>query len=237
MIKKPLIGVTSDVEFMLDGNPPRDFYYVDARNFDALREAGAAAVILPLEFDEIDRYLDLIDGLLVTGGKYQFKVPTLFRHDGTEPPEKERRARFEATLLLRAIELDLAVMAVCGGFQLLNMLTGGELVVALAETRPEWAHHRGASFTSTEHRVSVVPGTRLATITGVASLDVNSRHQQGVTASGPGAQACAWSDDGVLEAIEVPGKRFCIGTQWHPEFLLSTPERRLFDAFIQASRN
>jgi putative glutamine amidotransferase len=77
----------------------------------------------------------------------------------------------------------------------------------------------------------------LAAITGVAAFEVNSRHQQGVTASGPGARACAWSDDGVLEAIEVPGKRFCIGTQWHPEFLLSAPERRLFDAFIQASRN
>ena len=47
MIRKPLIGVTSDVEFMSDGNPPRDFYFVDARNFDALRTAGAAAVILP----------------------------------------------------------------------------------------------------------------------------------------------------------------------------------------------
>lgn len=237
MIRKPLIGVTSDVEFMSDGHPPRDFYFVDARNFDALREAGAAAVILPHEFDEIDRYLDLIDGLLVTGGSYQFQVPALFRHDGTEPPEKERRARFEAALLRRAIELDRAVLAVCGGFQLLNMLTGGELVVALAETRPDWAHHRGTSFAATEHRVRVVPGTQLAAITGVATLDVNSRHQQGVTASGPGARACAWSDDGVLEAIEVPDKRFCIGTQWHPEFLLSAPERRLFDAFIQASRS
>ena len=237
MTRKPLIGVTPDVEFMSDGNPPRDFYFVDARNFDALREVGATAVILPHEFDEIDRYLNLIDGLLVTGGGYQFQVPALFHHDGTEPPEKEHRARFEAALLLRAIELDRAVLAVCGGFQLLNMLTGGELVVALAQTRSEWAHHRGTSFAATEHRVQVMPGTRLAAITGVATLDVNSRHQQGVTSSGPGARACAWSDDGVLEAIEVPGKRFCIGTQWHPEFLLSTPERRLFDAFIQASRN
>jgi putative glutamine amidotransferase len=236
MKTRPVIGVTPDIEFRPDGNPPRDFYFVDARNFDALREVGATAIMLPHESADIDRYLDLVDGLLVTGGGYQFQVPDLFRNDGTEPAEKERRMRFEAALMRRAIERDHAVLAVCGGFQLMNLLTGGELVVSLAQARPDWAHHRGASFAQTEHAVQLVADTRLASITGASTLQVNSRHQQGVVSTGPGAVVSAWSEDGVVEAIEVPGKRFCIGTQWHPEFLLSPPERRLFEAFVQASR-
>jgi putative glutamine amidotransferase len=236
MKKKPVIGVTPDIEFRPDGNPPRDFYFVDARNSVALREAGATAVFLPHEADDIDAYLDLVDGLLVTGGGYQFQVPGLFRHDGTEPPEKERRTRFEAALLRRAIERDLAVLAVCGGFQTLNMVTGGDLVVALGQVRAEWSRHRGPSFTQTVHPVHVVPGTRLAAVTGASSFDVNTRHQQGVLVAGAGAVVSAWSDDGVVEAIEVPGRRFCIGTQWHPEFLLSEPEQRLLEAFVQASQ-
>ena len=130
MSKKPVIGITPDIEFRPDGRPPRDFYFVDARNAAALHEAGATAILLPHEADDIDAYLDLVDGLLVTGGGYQFQTPALFRHDGTEPPEKERRTRFEAALLRRAIERDLAVLAVCGGFQTLNMVTGGDLVVS-----------------------------------------------------------------------------------------------------------
>lgn len=236
MSRKPVIGVTPDIEFMADGNPPRDFYSIDARNFDALREVGATALVLPHETADIEQYLDLVDGLLVTGGGYQFQAPGLFRHDGTEPAEKERRMRFEATLMRRAIERNQAVLAVCGGFQLMNLLTGGELVVSLQHARPEWAHHRGASFAQTEHAVRLVEGTHLASITGAHTLQVNSRHQQGVVAAGPGAIVSAWSEDGVVEAIEVPGKHFCIGTQWHPEFLLSPPERRLFEAFVQASR-
>ena len=118
----------------------------------------------------------------------------------------------------------------------MNLLTGGELVVSLANARPDWAHHRGASFAQTEHAVQLVTGTRLAAIAGASTFQVNSRHQQGVVSTGPGAIVCAWSEDGVVEAIEVPGKRFCIGTQWHPEFLLSPPERSLFEAFVQASR-
>jgi putative glutamine amidotransferase len=235
MKKKPVIGVTPDIEFRPDGSPPRDFYFVDARNAAALHEAGATAILLPHEAEDIDRYLDLVDGLLVTGGGYQFQVPGLFRHDGTEPPEKERRTRFEAALLRRAIERDLAVLAVCGGFQTLNMITGGDLVVALADARPDWSRHRGPSYTQTVHPVHIVAGTRLAEFTGASSFDVNTRHQQGVLAAGPGAVVSAWSDDGVVEAIEVPGQRFCIGTQWHPEFLLSEPERQLLQAFVRAS--
>lgn len=235
-MKKPVIGVTPDIEFRPDAHPPRNFYFTDEQTFEALRLAGAATVMLPHDLDAIDDYLERIDGLLVTGGGYQFRVPKLFSEDGTEPREKARRMQFEAALLRRAIERDLAVLAVCGGFQVLNMVTGGDLVVALADVRPEWSRHRGPSYTALVHPVHVVPGTRLAEITGTAPFDVNTRHLQGVVAEGPGAVVGARSDDGVIEAIEVPGKRFCIGTQWHPEFLLSTPERRLFDRFVEASR-
>lgn len=235
-MKRPVIGVTPDIEFRPEAQPPRNNYFTDEQTFTALAAAGAAAIMLPHDLDSLDAYLDRIDGLLVTGGGYQFRDAKLFKGDGSEPPEKERRTRFEIALLSRAIELDLPTFAVCGGFQTLNRVTGGDLVVALQDVDPEWSRHRGPSYTALVHPVHVVHGTRLAEIVGTEPFDVNTRHRQGVVAAGSGAVVGARSDDGLVEAIEVPGKRFCIGTQWHPEFLLSTPERRLFDRFVEVSR-
>ena len=65
-------------------------------------------------------------------------------------------------------------------------------------------------------------------------LATNSLHRQGVVKAGAAAVACGTTDDGIVEAIEVPGQRFCLGTQWHPEFLIDEAERRIFQAFVEA---
>ena len=235
-MKRPLIGVTPDIEYRPDASPPRNGYFTDEQTFATLHAAGAITIMLPHNLDAVDHYLDLIDGLLVTGGGYQFRHPKLFSDDGSEPTEKQRRTRFEAALLRRAIDRDLATLAVCGGFQTLNMVAGGDLVTVLADVDPSWSRHRAPGYNSAMHPVNIVAGTRLAEVVGTASFTVNTLHFQGVLQTGPGAIVSARSDDGVVEAIEVPGKRFCIGTQWHPEFLLSAPEHRLFEGFVEASR-
>lgn len=234
--RQPVIGVTADIEFRSEGRPPRNGYFLDATNFDALREFGAVPIMLPSEIDCVDEYLDLCDGILVSGGGYQFQVPQLFKLDGSEPPEKERRFRFEAALLKRCIERRHSTMAVCGGFQVLNHVTGGELVVKLADAREDWAAHRGEHYRQFVHAVQPLAGTAFAGIVGTSPFNVNSMHRQGVVKTGPGAVASGLAPDGIVEAIEVPGQHFCIGAQWHPEFLLSDPERKLLAAFVEACR-
>lgn len=236
MSKRPVIGVTADIEFRPDGRPPRDSYFLDATNCGVLRELGAVPIMLPSEIEAVDDYVNLCDGILVSGGGYQFPVPGLIGAGDAEPKEKLRRLAFEIALLKRMIERDRPTLGVCGGFQVLNQVTGGELVTHLAETREDWAAHRGEHYQRMVHAVHPVPGTRFEGLVGSAPFDVNSMHRQGVVACGPGAVVAGMAPDGIVEAIEVPGRRYCIGVQWHPEFLLSDPERRLLEAFVGACR-
>lgn len=233
---RPVIGITADLEHYAEGRPPRPVYRLDATNCDTLRSMGAIPIMLPSEVDAVDDYLDFCDGIVVSGGGYQFRVPQLFQFDGTEPPEKERRFRFESQLIRRCIERNKATLGVCGGFQVLNQVTGGDLIVALAQERAGWAGHLGAGAFETVHPVSPVAGTLFAAIVGQAAFETNSLHRQGVTRVGPHAVVAGLAPDGIVEAIEVPDRRFVLGVQWHPEFLLSEPERRLFAAFVDAAR-
>jgi putative glutamine amidotransferase len=80
-----------------------------------------------------------------------------------------------------------------------------------------------------------VAGTRFAAIVGDAPFAVNSQHRQGIADVGAAARACARADDGLVEAIECPARRFCIGVQWHPEFLLAPQDVALLRAFVGAA--
>ena len=234
---KPVIGITADIDFWTTGRPPRSAYMLDATNFEAFRAFGVASVMLPSEIDCIDDYIDLCDGIVVSGGGYQFQVPEMFRGDGSEPPEKEQRFRFEAELTRRCIACQKPLLAICGGFQVLNHVTGGDLVVNLALEREEWSSHSGPGFRDVVHQVKPVEGTRLAAICGSSGFRVNSMHKQGVVRVGPHAMKAATAPDGVVEAIEIPRVPFCVGVQWHPEFMLSEQERQLLAAFVDACRN
>ena len=77
---------------------------------------------------------------------------------------------------------------------------------------------------------------RLHAIAGTTHLEVNSAHHQAAGRVGPGVVVSARASDGVIEAIEAPERRFCIGVQWHPEYAISSADDALFDALIAACR-
>ena len=81
----------------------------------------------------------------------------------------------------------------------------------------------------------MLPGSLLHRICGCAELAVNSAHHQAAEAPGPGARVNAVAPDGVIEGIEVPAQRFCLGVQWHPEYAVSAGDEAIFDAFIAAA--
>lgn len=232
---RPLIGITSDIEYR-DGNPGRDWYFLDARNIPALAEAGAVPVMLPHQADLIDAYLERLDGVIISGGGYQFPAPTLLGDVAKEPPEKVARIRFELALVAAAEARRMPILGVCGGFQLMNVASGGEIVPALAEVDPAWAMHRaGARFDQIGHVVDVDPGSRLGEIVGVAAMPVNSRHGQGVTNVAPGLRVGARAPDGIVEAIERTDLPFWLAVQWHPEFHISPGDAKLLEAFVAAA--
>ncbi|HEY4220465.1 MAG TPA: gamma-glutamyl-gamma-aminobutyrate hydrolase family protein, partial [Myxococcota bacterium] len=178
------------------------------------------------------------DGLIVTGGAFDVD-PALFgatsRHETVIT--KDRRTAFELAVTRGALASDKPVLGICGGQQLLNVVLGGTLIQHIPDEVPNaLAHEQPTPRTEPGHTVAIEPGTLLHRITGADHLAVNSAHHQAVKAIGPGIIIDAVAPDGVIEGIEDPRYRFCLGVQWHPEYALSRGDTRIFDAFIAACR-
>jgi putative glutamine amidotransferase len=199
----------------------------------ALRAAGIEPVlILPGGDIPTD-----VSGLVLMGGSDV--NPARFgesRRTETENPD-DARDELECGLIDDFTKRDLPVLAICRGLQILNVQYGGTLLQHLDSAK----RHRVKTPDNPgrpAHQVEVVPGTKLAAIAGdPLTLDVNSRHHQAIGKLGDGLRVSARDpEDGTIEAVERPDKRFVVGVQWHPENQSPTDERqaRLFRAFATA---
>ncbi len=237
---RPVIGVTLDSEAGgRAGSASYSAYpwYALRANYTAsLAEAGGLPMALPHHAALADGMLDAIDALVVTGGAFDVD-PSLYgdgeRHD-TVVLKGERTAA-ELALLRGAIERDMPVLGICGGQQLLAVALGGTLIqhipdgVAdpLPHEQPNPRHEAG-------HTVRIEPGTLLSRIVGQDEMRVNSSHHQAVRDPGR-ARINARAPDGVIEGIEDPERRFCLGLQWHPEFTIDPGDRKVFVALVSAA--
>ena len=223
----PLVGVTTYREQARWGAWDTMAVVLPATYTEAVERAGARALLLPPTDADPAPLLDVLDGLLLSGGADI--EPAVY---GAEPaPEtsgtRPDRDRFELALLRGALERGLPVLAVCRGMQLLNVALGGDLVQHL----PTNEDHRREPGTFTRHPVEVVAGTRLASIVG-PSLTVPSSHHQGLGRLGAGLVVSGRAPDGVVEAVEL-SEGWVVGVQWHPEQDLD--DLRLFRALVTAA--
>lgn len=236
LARRPVIGVT------LDSEPPGGYsklpWYALRENYcDTVAAAGGVPVALPHEPDLVPHYLGLIDGLVVTGGAFDVD-PALYgggeRHGTVRL--KERRTRFEWAITQGAVERDMPLLGICGGQQLLNVVLGGTLIQHIPDAIPgALAHEQPNPRTEPGHEVLVEPGTLLHRITGAGRLPVNSAHHQAAERVGMGIIVSATAPDGVIEAIEDPRRRFCLGVQWHPEYGISPGDTAILAAFVAAA--
>lgn len=235
-MEKPRIGITLDREE--PGGYSRFPWYALRENYcDAVAAAGGLPLPLPHEPDLAPHYLDLIDGLLVTGGAFDVD-PGLFGDAEVHATVKlkVRRTAFELAIVRGALARDMPVLGICGGQQLLHVVLGGKLIQHIPDAVPGClAHEQPNPRDEPGHEVAVVAGTRLRGIVGAERLAVNSAHHQAAADEPAGIVVNARSPDGVIEGMEAPAHRFCIGVQWHPEFFISEGDRRLFEAFIRAA--
>ncbi|HVB38000.1 MAG TPA: gamma-glutamyl-gamma-aminobutyrate hydrolase family protein, partial [Vicinamibacterales bacterium] len=185
-----------------------------------------------------------IDGLLLTGGVADVD-PARYgqaRHAAvtqTDPARDE----FELTLATRACEVNLPVLAICRGAQVLNVARGGTLVQDIPSEVPGAVTHTVPTPPyAIAHEVWLNKDTLLwrlmhETLAESDSCSVNSRHHQSIGRIASGLEVGATAPDGVVEAVEAPGLRFCLGVQWHPENFWRTGEfRALFEGFVEACR-
>lgn len=209
---------------------------------EAIRRAGADIRVLDRTVDRPADVIKSVDGVLLPGGGDV--LPSIYGEAAhpTYSAAEPGRDDYELELARRAIEADLPLLAICRGIQVLNVARGGTLVQDIPSELPDAMPHevRDTPFTIA-HDVWVSEGTLLHTllrerIDGDA-CPVNSRHHQAVQKVGSGLVVSATAPDGVIEAVEDPSKRFCVGVQWHPENFYRTGEfRALFEAFITAAQ-
>ena len=208
----------------------------------SVEQSGAVARVL--EVSESPRALVAeLDGILFTGGG---DVDPVFYHEPRHPEVYDAepgRDEFEIDLARRAMDADLPVLAICRGAQILNVAAGGTLVQDIPSAiTTELSHSIDVPKDCVAHDIRIARGSRLHQVLGGAvdaecACRVNSRHHQSVGRLGGGLVATAEAADGVVEGIEVPEARFCVGVQWHPENFWRTGEfRPLFDAFVGAAR-
>jgi putative glutamine amidotransferase len=225
---RPLIGITTYVVPARFGPWDLESALVPHDYVRAVERAGGRALLVPPAADGVDETLDALDGLVFSGGADL--DPGLYgqeAHPETTGVEPERD-RGEVALLSAALERDLPVLAICRGSQVLNVVLGGDLVQHLPDDHVAGEAHKHAPGVFADHEVEVADGSRLSGIVG-PRVEAKSHHHQGYGRLGDGLRATARADDGTIEALEAPDRRFALGVLWHPE---AGEDRRLFEALV-----
>ena len=229
---RPLIGVTTYVEDAQWGHWQLEAALIPYDYVRGLERAGARVLLVPPDADGVEETLDALDGLVFSGGNdldpQSYGAAQHPETNGTKP----ERDRGELALLNGALARDMPTLAVCRGLQVLNVARGGDLVQHLPE-QVGHEEHRAVKGTFSDHGVKVDDTSRLGSVIGSEVPTVKSHHHQGLGRVGDGLQETAWADDGTVEAVEDPDKRFAVGVLWHPE---AGDDTKLFEALVAEAR-
>jgi putative glutamine amidotransferase len=226
----PRVGATTYGEPARWGewNEPADL--LPSSYSSAVQNAGAVALLLPSgPAEHAAVALDGLHGVMVTGGPDV--DPARYgadRHPKTGGARAERD-EWELAVVRAALERDLPLLAICRGLQVLNVALGGTLIQHLPDVVGSDVHSPVVGEHG-RHEVRVDPGSRLGVVIG-ARTEIATHHHQAVDRLGDGLVACGWADDGTVEAVELPGRTWTFGVQWHPE---AHDGDKLFAAFVEA---
>ena len=230
-MSRPVIGITTYLTPARFGAWEEEAALIPAAYVNAIEAAGWRPLLVPPSTKGTEETLDRLDGLLFSGGSDL--DPELYgqkAHPETNGivPERDRA---EIALLRAALERDMPVLAVCRGSQVLNVALGGDLVQHLPEIVGDEKHkHTPGEFA--DHDVDLVTGTRVQEILG-DHAPVKSHHHQGYGKIGDGLREAARAEDGTIEALEDPSRRFAMGVLWHPE---AGEDFALFEALVAEAR-
>lgn len=236
---KPIIGITPDYHKRGDifkGSA----YFIGENYISAVEDAGGIPIILPYRSGKkaLEELLEKIDGILITGGNFDIN-PSFY---GESVIDKigvfnDRRTDFEMEIATIGFQLDISILGICGGEQLINVASGGSLYQDIeTQVQAAFSHQQKTPKDEPCHSAIIEPGTKLHSILECTKIDVNSTHHQSIKKVGKGFIVNAKAEDGIIEGIESVQHKFVLGVQCHPEFLYQNEKRfkRLFEAFVQS---
>jgi len=220
------------------GAADQDWQLIAQDYLNAIWRAGAIPVLLPIDEnpDRALEMLEMVDGLLISGGNDV--SPEMYGSKENKCGTLDRsRDAMEKYLLEKALEKDMPVLGICRGVQLMNAALGGTLHQDLPSEG--YPNHTIVEFDRNvvTHTVEVKESTLLAEILGSGELGVNSFHHQAVDKLADGLEAAAVSKEGIVESVYMPGRKFVLAVQWHPEMMYdSEVQKKIFEAFVGACR-
>jgi putative glutamine amidotransferase len=229
-MRKPRIAVILDENTSGDGQR----YEAAKGYFRAVRDAGGLPFGIPYLPEIVEPVLEEFDGFLAVGGRFAYPDEWYVRGEASKAPPSERLA-IERALAEGFLARDKPVLGICAGMQMLACLHGCKLTADLRAARPDALEHDRNGYL---HAVELASGSRLAELIGRPAIEVNSFHREAVTELPPAVAVGALAPDGIVEAIEIPSKRFAIGVQWHQELFAGSDHvgNRIFNGFIEAAR-
>lgn len=235
---KPIIGINLDIT----KGPPTEAK-VQALYFEAVQKAGGIPVLLPPMPDkELKSLLTRLDGLMLIGGldycpsSYGENLSDEDKRELNVEVTHEIRQDFDFRLVKQAIEhTRIPILGICAGCQLLNIVLGGTLITdincELPDTTVKHASPNGWQEGFNRHDVRLEPDSIVRSIYKTDRVEVPTSHHQSVRTLGRGLKPTAYADDGIIEAVELEGRSFIVGVQWHPERDFKG-NRRLFEEFV-----
>lgn len=236
----PVIGITLDAQidsskYAYSAYP----WYALRQNYSATVAAlGGIPLMLPFEQDLIAATLDLLDGIIITGGDFDIHP----KHYGEaitsdKVVTTELRTDYEFALFKQARARKMPILGICNGMQVINVACGGSLIQHIPDHLPlsSIKHEQPYPKHTPTHQIEILPNTQLANITNnITTWSVNTTHHQAVKTLGKDLISSAIAPDGITEAIESTVDKFIIGVEWHPEYLACGElDKLIFEALLK----
>lgn len=232
-MQKPLIGVVPLVDF------EKECYWMLPNYMKGIEISGGIPVMLPLTEDKevIKQLVNTCDGFLFTGG--QDVAPRIYNAQKSELCGESctQRDNMETELFRLAYEKDKSILGICRGIQFINAVMGGTLYQDLQTEHPtDTVHHQPHPYDKPIHSVKIMKNSPLHKLLNTDALEVTSLHHQAVKDIAPNLECMAVSEDGLVEAVFAPDKKFVWAVQWHPEYSFFTDEnsRKIFKKFTDS---
>ena len=234
-MKKPIIGITLDSEE--PGGYSKFPWYAIRKNYlHSIEKFGGIPFPLFHSLQNTKNIIPKIDAIIITGGNFDINPSIYGKKNLNTRLIKNNRTKFEIEICELSLKKNIPILGICGGEQLLNVCFGGTLIQDIKKfDKKNLEHEQINPRNQTSHDVIIEKNTKLFKIVKQKRIKVNSAHHQAVHKLGRSLTISGKSKDGIIESIESDEHKWCIGVQWHPEFLITKADKLLILNFIKSA--